>query len=66
MLNMDYTAKILNLEDVIITEVNNVADQLHIYLELPRKKHICPCCGAQTDRIHDYREQIITQILPEL
>ncbi len=62
MLNMDYTAKILKLEDVIITEVNNLADQLHIYLELPRKKHICPCCGAQTDRIHDYREQIVKDV----
>ncbi len=62
MLNMDYTAKILNLEDVIITEVKNIADQLHIYLELPRKNHTCPCCGAQTGRIHDYREQIIKDI----
>ncbi len=62
MLNMDYTTKILNLEDVIITEVKNIADQLHIYLELPRRKHICPCCGAQTDCIHDYREQGIKDI----
>ncbi len=62
MLNMDYTTDILNLKDVIITEVKNLADQLHIYLELPRQKHICPCCGAQTDRIHDYREQVVKDI----
>jgi len=36
MLMTDYTSKLLNLEDVIITNVENVADQLHIYLELPR------------------------------
>ena len=62
MLMTDYTSKLLNLEDVIITIVKNVADQLHIYLELPRVEHICPACGATTDRIHDYRMQTIKDI----
>ncbi len=62
MLIMDYTTKILNLEDVIVTDVKNIADQLHVYLELPRKKHTCPCCGAKTDCIHDYRLQRIKDI----
>ena len=62
MLNQDYTTKLLNLEGVIITEVKNMADQLHVYLQLPRREHRCPCCGAVTDRIHDYREQIIKDI----
>lgn len=62
MLNQDYTTKILNLEDVIITDVKNISQELHIYLELPRTEHRCPCCGALTDRIHDYREQIIKDI----
>ena len=61
MLMTDYTSKLLNLEDVIITNVENIADQLHIYLELPRTSHICPACGAITDRIHDYRMQTITR-----
>ncbi len=62
MLMSDYTAEVLNLEDVIITNVENVENQLHIYIELPRTKHICPACGAGTDRIHDYRMQIIKDI----
>ncbi len=62
MLMSDYTAELLNLEDVIITNVENNEDQLHIYIELPRAKHICPACGAGTDRIHDYRMQIIKDI----
>ena len=62
MLTKDYTAKFLNLEDVIITNVENVLDQLHIYIELPRRKHICPCCGAVTDLVHDYRMQVIKDI----
>ena len=62
MLNQDYTAKFLNLEDVIITDVENISDQLHIYIELPRGKHVCPVCGASTDRIHDYRMQQIKDV----
>ena len=62
MLMSDYTAELLNLEDVIITNVENITDQLHIYIELPRTKHVCPACGAVTDRIHDYRMQIIKDV----
>lgn len=62
MLTNDYTTKLLNLEDVIIKNVENISNQLHIYIELPRKKHICPHCGAKTDRIHDYRLQTIKDI----
>ena len=62
MLNQDYTAKVLNLEDVIITNVENTSEELRIYLELPRKEHICPACGSVTDRVHDYRLQIIKDV----
>ena len=58
----DHITKILNLEDVIITNVENIADQLHIHIELPRAKHVCPCCGAVTDRVHDYRLQTIKDV----
>ena len=62
MLTTDYTAKFLDLKDVIITNVENILDHLHIYIELPRSKHICPCCGAVTDRVHDYRMQVIKDV----
>ena len=62
MLMTDYTAKLLNLEDVIITNVENISNQLHIYIELPRRRHSCPCCGTETDRIHDYRWQKIKDV----
>ena len=61
MLNKDYTAKLLDLEDVIITKVENFSEEVHVYLELPRIKHRCPACGALTDRVHDYRMQIDNQ-----
>lgn len=62
MLNQDYITELLNLKDVIVTKVENIAEQLHIYLELPRRSHVCPHCGAQTDRVHDYREQVVKDI----
>ena len=62
MLNEDYTAKLLNLEDVIITNVENISGEVHVSLELPRAKHRCPACGALTDRVHDYRTQTIKDV----
>lgn len=62
MLNKDYTAKLLNSEGVIITNVEIFSEEVHVYLELPRMKHRCPACGALTDRVHDYRMQIIKDV----
>lgn len=62
MLMTDYTAEFLNLEGVFITNVENISNQLHIHIELSRKDHICPCCGAVTDRVHDYRMQVIKDV----
>lgn len=62
MLNHDYTAELLNLEDAIITNVENNSQELHIYIELPRKEHTCPACGTVTNTIHDYRMQTIKDV----
>ena len=62
MLNKDYSAKLLDLEDVIITKVENFCEEVHVYLELPRMKHRCPACGTLTDRVHDYRMQRVKDI----
>ena len=62
MLNQDYTAKLLDLEDVIVTNIETISGELRVYLELPRRKHYCPVCGAPTDRVHDYRIQKVKDI----
>jgi transposase len=62
MPNQDYIAKLLNLKDVIITNVENFDDEVHVHLELPRKEHVCPCCGTSTNIVHDYRTQIIKDV----
>ena len=49
MLNQDYTTKFLNFEDVMITNVENTSEELHVYIELPRKEHTClPVEPSQT------------------
>jgi transposase len=66
MLNLDYTAKLLNLEDVMITNVENFENEVHIHFALPRKERVCPCCGATTNIVHDYRIQVIKDVLSGL
>lgn len=42
--------------------MENQGNELHVYIKLPRKTHACPCCGSETNKIHDYREQKIKDI----
>lgn len=58
----DNTAKLLGLEDVIVKNIWSEGEEQHIEIELPRRVHLCPCCGRETDRIHDYRKQKIRDI----
>lgn len=62
MLEQDYIAKVLNLEDIIVTNVESRSGELHLYMELPQKEHECPRCGRNTSFVHDYREQVIKDI----
>lgn len=55
-------AKLLDMEDVIVKKVENFERELHIYIERPRKEHICPRCGCVTDKVHDYRTQKVKHI----
>ena len=58
----NYTAELLGLEDVIVENVYEDSKGCHIEIILPRRKHCCPCCKAMTDRIHDYRMQIVKDL----
>ena len=46
MLYTDFTEKLLGLQDVIITNVEESEKEIIIYAELKRKKHNCICCGT--------------------
>lgn len=62
MLYTHFTEKIFGLQDLIIKKVETNEKEIHIYGQLERKPHKCPCCGAETAKIHDYREQVIKDI----
>ena len=62
MLYKYFTEKIIGLQDLEIENVEKTHDSIHIYCHLNRKPHKCPCCGAHTSTIHDYRTQVIKDI----
>ena len=62
MLYTDSIRKLLGLQDVIVTKVENLNNKTVLYAELERKTHNCICCGTATDTIHDYRIQKIKDI----
>ena len=57
-----YTNKLLNIEDVIIKKIRHADTFVKIYLETKPREQTCPCCGAATKRIHDYRYQTIKDL----
>lgn len=62
MLTCYYTKEILNNQGVKVKNIEETEKEMQIHIEIPRKKHICPVCGKETDRIHDYRTQVIKQL----
>lgn len=59
MLALNYTQEILNLQDVEVEKVENFEKAQRIHIKLGRKVVNCPCCKAETSKIHDYRTQIV-------
>lgn len=62
MLYNHFTEKLLGLQGVIITEIEENEENIFIYCELERKEHNCICCGTRTNTIHDYRTQSVKDI----
>ena len=62
MLNSYYNEKVVGLQGVKIKNVENSEKEMRIELEMERRTHRCPACGQQTDRIHDYRKQIVKDL----
>lgn len=62
MLNVYSIEKLLGLQDVTVKKIETDDKNIHIFCCMKRKKHICPCCGEETDVVHDYRQQVIRDI----
>ena len=53
---------LLNLPEKFIIQKKIIENESYIYLSLPQTPHECPNCKTITSRIHDYREQTVTDI----
>ena len=62
MPNLDFTSKLLEMEDVILNDVSSSSSEIHISITLKRKPHVCPNCSFVTEQIHDYRDSVIKDI----
>ena len=62
MLNLYYTEKLLGLQGVEVKNIEENEEKYEISIEQPRKSCICPCCGAKTNKIHDYRYQRVKEL----
>lgn len=59
MLYNDYTTKLLDMEHMEIKNIEVYPSELILHVEMKRRMHICPRCGEETDKVHDYRLQIV-------
>lgn len=55
----NYITNILNLKGVKITNIVNNEKEIKLDITTKAKEHTCPCCGAKTKHIKDYRKQNI-------
>lgn len=62
MPTIDFTSKLLQLEDAIIENVNSFDDFIESSFKLKRRPHNCPHCGTVIQKIHDYRTSRIKDI----
>jgi len=57
-----FTKNLLLLEDVTIEDIKHYQEQCEVRISQPVRSHICPQCGSTTNKIHDYRFQVIKDI----
>ena len=55
MSTKDYSAKLLEMEGVRIENLEESEKEIVLQISLERRTQICRCCGAETERVHDYR-----------
>ena len=55
MSNLDCSAKLLEMEGVRIENLEESEKEIVLQISLERRTQICRCCGAETERVHDYR-----------
>lgn len=62
MLYRDCIEKLLQLKDVIVTNIECSGREMHVYLRMEQRLHQCPRCGSVTSKVHDYRTQLVRDV----
>ena len=57
MLCKDFSTNLLDMEHMEMKNLEILEDRILIHVEMKRRAGTCPCCGALTDKVHDYRMQ---------
>ena len=57
MLCNDSITNLLDMEHMEMTELEVLSDRVILHVEMKTRTGTCPCCGALTDKVHDYRLQ---------
>ena len=55
MSTKDYSAKLLEMEGTRIENLEESEHEIVLQISLVRRVHVCGRCGAETERVHDYR-----------
>ena len=62
MLYRNCIEKLLQLKDVIVTNIECSGEEMHIHLRMEQRLHRCPQCGTLTSKVHDYRTQLVRDV----
>ena len=62
MLYRDCIENLLQLKDVIVTNIECHDQEMHIWLRMEQRIHHCPRCGTATSKVHDYRLQLVRDV----
>lgn len=62
MLYKHFTEKLLGLQGLNITNIEADEKTIVMHAEMEHKEHICKKCKTATNKIHDYRTQVIKDI----
>ena len=62
MLYNYYSENLFGMQDVNVKNIEENSGIIEIAIEKPRKACVCPACEQKTDKIHDYREQRISDL----
>lgn len=62
MLMSNYIEELFELKGAILENIKSTEESLNIFISMKKEPHTCPCCSFPTERVHDYRTQIIKDV----